>query len=100
LEVFFVALATSGLAVNLEKCVFAVPTLEILGHMILAAGSAPMAVHTPTVDTCPLPQDIKDYNIFHGIVNFYRHFLPSCVPVLLPLTNLLKGGTAAAEEAF
>jgi hypothetical protein len=31
-------LATNGPAINLEKCVFAVPFLEILGHTILAAG--------------------------------------------------------------
>jgi hypothetical protein len=35
LEAFFNALATNGLAINLEKCVFAVPSLEILGHTVL-----------------------------------------------------------------
>jgi cytoskeleton-associated protein 5 len=30
LEAFFNALATNGLAINLEKCVFAAPSLEIL----------------------------------------------------------------------
>jgi hypothetical protein len=42
----FSALATNGLASNLEKCVFAVPTLEILSHMILAVESAYTAEHT------------------------------------------------------
>jgi cytoskeleton-associated protein 5 len=32
LEAFFNALATNGLTINLEKCVFAIPTLEIMGH--------------------------------------------------------------------
>ncbi len=41
LEAFFSALATNGLAINLEKCVFAAPSLEILGHTISAAGAAP-----------------------------------------------------------
>jgi hypothetical protein len=36
LEAFFSALATNGLAINLEKCFFAAPSLEILGHMISA----------------------------------------------------------------
>jgi hypothetical protein len=39
-------LATNGFAINLEKRVFAVPSLEILGHKILAAGAATMATHT------------------------------------------------------
>jgi hypothetical protein len=41
LEMLFTALAANGLAINLEKCIFAVPTLEILGHSILVAGSTP-----------------------------------------------------------
>jgi hypothetical protein len=43
LEAFFTALAANGLAINLEKCVFATPSHEILGHTILATGAAPTA---------------------------------------------------------
>jgi hypothetical protein len=32
LEAFFSDLATNGLTINLEKCIFAAPSLEILGH--------------------------------------------------------------------
>jgi hypothetical protein len=45
LEVFFTALAANGLAINLEKCVFATPSLEILGHRISVTGAAPTAYH-------------------------------------------------------
>jgi hypothetical protein len=41
LEAFFNALATNGLAINLEKCFLAVPSQEILGHMISVTGLAP-----------------------------------------------------------
>jgi hypothetical protein len=40
------------------------------------------------------------------MVNYYRLSLPKCAQVLLPLTDLLKGGaktlewTASAQEAF
>jgi hypothetical protein len=55
LKAFFNALGTNGLAINLEKCVFAVPSLEILGHMILATGSAPTAGHTAEIESPPPP---------------------------------------------
>jgi hypothetical protein len=53
LEAFFNALATSGFAINLEKCVFAVPSLEILGHMISTTGLAPTSGHTAEIESCP-----------------------------------------------
>ncbi len=43
LDKFLAALSANGLAINLEKCVFAVPTLEFLGHKISATGLAPAA---------------------------------------------------------
>jgi hypothetical protein len=73
LEAFFKALAANGLAINLEKCVFATPSLEILGHIILAT----MANHAAEIENCPPPQDIKQLQRFLGMVNFYRHFFPS-----------------------
>jgi hypothetical protein len=60
LEAFFTALATNGLAINLEKCVFAAPSTEILGHKIFSAtGGAPTADHAAKIKNCPPPQDIK-----------------------------------------
>jgi hypothetical protein len=50
LEAFFNALATNGLTINLEECVFSVPCLEILGLMISATGSTPTAGHTVEMD--------------------------------------------------
>jgi hypothetical protein len=58
LETFFKALATYGLAINLKKCVFATPSLEILGH-ISAIGAAPTADHVAEIKNCPPPRDIK-----------------------------------------
>jgi hypothetical protein len=55
LEAFFNALAINGLAINLEKCIFAAPSLEILGHTISAAGAAPMANHATAIELCPPP---------------------------------------------
>ncbi len=56
LEAFFTALATNGLANHLEKCVFPVPSLEILGHTISATGAAPTADHAAEIENCPPPQ--------------------------------------------
>jgi hypothetical protein len=67
LAALFTALAANGLTINLEKCVFAILTLEILGHTILAAGSAPTAGHTDMIYSCTAPQDIKQMQLFFSI---------------------------------
>jgi hypothetical protein len=103
---FFTALAINGLAINLDKFIFAVPSLEILGHMILATGSAPTAGHATEIESCPPPQDINQLQCFIGMVNFSHHFLSNCAQVLRNLTDLLKGGpktlewAATEQEAF
>jgi hypothetical protein len=56
LEAYFTALSANGLAINLEKCVFATPSLEILGHKISATGVAPTADHAAKIENCPPPQ--------------------------------------------
>ncbi len=81
LEAFFSTLAINGLAINLEKCVFAAPSLEILGHTISATGAAPTADHAAEIENCPPPQDIMKLQCFFGMVNFYRRFLPNCAKV-------------------
>ncbi len=76
LEEFFKALAANGLAISLEKCVIATPSLEILGHTISATGAAPTADHAAKIKNCPPHQDIKQLQRFLGMVNFYRRFVP------------------------
>ncbi len=103
LEPFFKALAANGLVINLEKCVFATHSLEILGHTISATGAAD---HTVEIKNCPLPQDIKQLQCFLSMVNFYCRFLPKCAQILKHFTDLLKGRaktlewTVSAQEAF
>ncbi len=79
LEEFFKAFAVNGLAINLEKCVFAAPSLEILGHTISAAGAAPTADHTAEIKNSPPPQDIKQLQRFLGMVNFYHRCCPTAL---------------------
>jgi hypothetical protein len=92
LEAFFKTLAANGLAINLDKCVFAKLSLEFLGHTISATVVTPMADHATEIKNFPPPQDIKQLQHFLGILNFYRRFLPECAQILKPSTDLLKGG--------
>jgi cytoskeleton-associated protein 5 len=83
LDKFFAALAANGLAINLQKRVFAVPTLEFLGRKILVTGLASAVDHTADIKNCSPPPGNQ------AIATFPWH------GKLLPLipANLLSGVT-------
>ena len=99
-------LAANGLALNLEKCVFAVPELDFLGHRISAAGVAPLWDNGQVILDFPKPTDCKALQRFLGMMNFYRRFLPGAAGTLRPLTAALSGNpktlpwTPDMETAF
>jgi hypothetical protein len=106
LRTLFAILATNGLALNLEKCVFAISELDFLGHCISAAGVAPLRDNVQVILDFPKPSDCKAMQRFLGMINFYRRFLPGVAGTLRLLTAALSGNpktlpwTPDMETAF
>jgi hypothetical protein len=80
-------LQKNGLIINPEKCVFAQPKLEFLGHQVCGSGLAPLDRHVAAVQAFPAPCDVKQLQRFVGFLNFYRRFLPGIAGILKPLTD-------------
>jgi hypothetical protein len=97
IRLVFDRLLQFGLVINLEKCVFAVASFEFLGHIVSAQGAQPITSYVEAVEKRPRPTTIKELQVFLGLVNFYRRFLPGVAFVLLPLTDALKGNRPASE---
>jgi hypothetical protein len=55
----FAILTANGLALNLEKCVFAISELDFLGACIFAAGVAPLRDKVQVILDFPKPADCK-----------------------------------------
>jgi hypothetical protein len=89
LRTLYAILAANGLALNLEKCVFAVSELDFLGHHISAAGVAPLRDNVQVILDFPKPTDCKAMQRFLGMINFYCRFLPGVACMLCPLTAAL-----------
>jgi len=87
----FEILQKNGLQINPVKCVFSVPSLSFLGHMVNAAGITPLPKHVKALQDFPPPSDLKQLQRFLGMINFYRRFLPGIAGILRPLTDLLRG---------
>ena len=88
-------LAANGLALNLEKCVFAVPALDFLHHRISAASVARLRDNVQVILDFPTPRDFKALQRFLGMANFYPRFLPGIARTLQPLTAVLAGNPKA-----
>jgi hypothetical protein len=76
---------------QLEKCVVAVDSFEFLGHMLSAQGARLIASYGKAMEKRPPPTTIKELQVFLGMVNVLRRFLPGVANVLRPLTDALKG---------
>ncbi len=87
-----------GLVINLEKCVFAVESFEFLGNLVSAEGAKPLSSYVEAVDKRSPPTTIKELQVFLGLVNFYRRFLPGVAVTLRPLTDVLRGSPPASEQ--
>jgi hypothetical protein len=106
LRTLFAILAANGLALNLEKCIFAVSELDFLGHCISTTGVTPLRDNVQVILDFPKPADCKAMQRFLGMINFYRRFLPGVAGTLPPLTAALSGNpktlpwTRDMETAF
>jgi hypothetical protein len=55
LDQFFAVLAANGMVINLSKCTFMVPELEVLGHIINSVGTTPIPQHVQVITDFPPP---------------------------------------------
>lgn len=79
------------LKLNIDKCLFAVPKLTFLGHVIDKNGLTPLDEKVKAISDFPPPSTLRQLRRFLGMINYYRHFINNCVVIrLLPLTNLLS----------
>jgi hypothetical protein len=91
--------------VKLSKCAFAQEQVHYLGHVISAAGVATDPAKVQSVDSWPVPQNLKELRGFLGLTGYYRKFIKHYAVISQPLTQLLRKGvlflwTGDAEAAF
>lgn len=82
LEKVFECLQHFGLKLNLDKCVFAVPKLTFLGHIIDKQGLTPLHDKIDTISEFPIPKTIRQFtkvswngklldNLYHNVHLFF-----------------------------
>ncbi len=85
LRQLFTRLREHRLVINVEKCVFGAPSIQFVGHHLSAEGVEPLLENVSTVTDLPRPSTVMEMQMFLGMVNFYRRFLPGVARVLRPM---------------
>ncbi|GFR28647.1 hypothetical protein TNCT_4131 [Trichonephila clavata] len=76
-----------GLTINVSKCVFGVPEISFLGHLVTKNGIKPLPDKVDPIQ----PKTIKEFRRFLGLPNFFRRFLPRAAHSQTHLNDFLKG---------
>ena len=104
LRVLLRRLDEKGLRCRREKCVFAQPVVEYLGHLLSKDGVA-KGTKVDAVKQMPCPQDVASLKSFLGSIQFYSKFIPNLSTITEPLHLLTKRNvpwswTTTQESAF
>ncbi|XP_062541264.1 uncharacterized protein K02A2.6-like [Armigeres subalbatus] len=75
---------------NMEKCVFGVKKLEILGYEVSAAGISPSEDKIVAVRNFRCPETKEEVRSFLGLVNFIGHFIPDLSTRTEPLRQFIR----------
>jgi hypothetical protein len=94
-EEVFQRLQAAGLVINFEKCTFAVPEVDFLGHRVSASGFAPLPSRVAAIQKYPRPATVKQLLAFLGVFNFYRRFVAAAANILRPLTDSTRSSPKA-----
>ena len=84
-------LQDKGLRCRLEKCIFAQPSVEYLGHQLSQSGIS-KSTKVDAVIEMPPPKDVPSFRSFLGSVQFYSKFLLNLSTITEPLYKLTRKG--------
>ena len=82
----------NGLRCRQDKCKFAQPSVEYLGHTLSAEGIS-KGSKVEAVMKMPPPTDVSTLKSFLGSVQFYGKFIPNLATMAEPLYRLTKKNT-------
>ncbi|KAA0057268.1 Ty3/gypsy retrotransposon protein [Cucumis melo var. makuwa] len=104
LEVVLGVLRESELYANFDKCHFAKPRINYLGHYISVKGIEVDPEKIRAVREWPAPSNVRGMRGLLGLTGYYRRFVKNYGSIAAPLTQLLKAGaykwTEETEAAF
>ena len=83
-------LKDAGIRLKKTKCLFLLPSVEYLGHVICAEGLCTSDAKVGAIMNAPAPKNVTELRLFLGLVNYSGKFLPDLATTFSPLYQLLQ----------
>lgn len=83
-------IATNGLELQLNKCLFLHKELEFLGYIVSAEGIKPGRRKVEDILRYPVPTSIHSAHSFISLCSFFRRFVPRFSAIAHPINKLLR----------
>lgn len=83
-------LSTAGVRAQKEKCIFMVPSVAYLGHVIDATSLHPLPDKVQAIQEVPTSKNVSKLKSYLGLLTYYSRFLPNLSTMLAPLNKLLS----------
>lgn len=90
LEIVLQRLRTQGIRVKKEKCLFLKDEIQLLGHIISAAGIKKIPAKVEKILKIENPSNTKEVKSLMGILNFYSKFIPNMATIMNPIYALTR----------
>ena len=105
LDQLLTKLETSGITLKLPKCSFAVPQINVFGHIVSASGIQPDDKKIKAVQEAPHPTTASEVRSFLGLTNYCSRYIPAYSSLTFPLRQLTKADSQfewnnEQEQAF
>ena len=79
-----------NLTLNQDKCLFGVPEVTYIGHILNAEGVKPDPAKVRAIKDMPAPSDKKGVERLLGTINYLAKFIPNMSTITQPVRSLLK----------
>ncbi len=105
LDNLLTVLQNSGITLRQQKCSFAVPNINVFGHIVSSQGIQPDQAKITAITTAPKPKCAAEVRSFLGLTNYCSRYIQNYSSITYPLRQLTKANaqfhwTEQHEAAF
>ncbi len=90
LDQLLTILKTNGITLKLPKCSFAVPEINVFGHIVSEKGIKPDRAKVEAIKNAPHPTTASEVRSFFGLTNYCSRYIPDYSSLTFPLRQLTK----------